>query len=403
MFSRGFEAARSLKGSSSLPNLPSKDGPTLPGDRIDAHGKKEKKHRKDKEQLMLPDAFDGPPGQEDIDETTGKKKKKRRGEMPEPKKKEVTQVDATMDVEDLQKVALEKGIQWGMVKGKSAEDIIKAIRVVDPALVATEAAPTEVPDEPRKQSKKKKAVAAGNEKEYAVLPHPPFMAAKVGTYQSAEARRMKEKWQEACSKAEEQRLMDEAKMALVKARLQSPAMFNALDTMVTEVSRMKEGISDLYHSLDIDGDGGLGKSELGKGLRNLGVSLKPSELDALMRAFDIDGNETIDYDEFSMLLSAHDDAMPKQTLDGDAALCGYSVGDRVRMAVQQCIRKHEDDGGDDADFEKGTVLGPGVQKKTVMVKLDASGQTLSLLARQIKFIEHKTSRTAELKKSLPWL
>jgi hypothetical protein len=78
----------------------------------------------------------------------------------------------------------------------------------------------------------------------------------------------------------------------------APAVRDTLDRLVKEMQAKQQGVDDLMKRLDSNKDGKLGRKELSDGLRSLGVSLLPSELDEVMKVFDKDGTGNVDYVEF---------------------------------------------------------------------------------------------------------
>ena len=78
----------------------------------------------------------------------------------------------------------------------------------------------------------------------------------------------------------------------------APAVRDTLDRLVKEMQTKQQGVDDLMKRLDSNKDGKLGRKELSDGLRTLGVSLLPSELDEVMKVFDKDGTGNVDYVEF---------------------------------------------------------------------------------------------------------
>lgn len=84
----------------------------------------------------------------------------------------------------------------------------------------------------------------------------------------------------------------------VLGKLNKPKLLGALDRMVKEVhtNRMVKTLKVTLNEFDLNGDGILSKEEMAIGLRKLGVTLLPSELDAIMRAFDVDQKGSVEVD-----------------------------------------------------------------------------------------------------------
>lgn len=91
----------------------------------------------------------------------------------------------------------------------------------------------------------------------------------------------------------------------VLGRLDKPKLQEALDRMSKDIDKVlrersqelgagKKALRRAVKELDINGDGLLSKTQMATGLRKMGVSLLPSEMDAIMRAFDIEQNGTVE-------------------------------------------------------------------------------------------------------------
>jgi hypothetical protein len=75
-------------------------------------------------------------------------------------------------------------------------------------------------------------------------------------------------------------------------------LLGALHRMVKDVAENKKEFKRAVKEFDLDGDGIISKHEMAFGFQQLGVTLDVFELDAVMRAFDVDQNGTVELDEF---------------------------------------------------------------------------------------------------------
>lgn len=85
-------------------------------------------------------------------------------------------------------------------------------------------------------------------------------------------------------------------------RLNEPKLIEALTQLAREVANANKPIREVFAEFDLDGDGTLDREEMKIGMANFGVSAKIWELDAIMKAFDEDGNGRVDYEEFADML-----------------------------------------------------------------------------------------------------
>lgn len=91
----------------------------------------------------------------------------------------------------------------------------------------------------------------------------------------------------------------------VLGKLNKPKLQEALDCMVRELQTNRKSLSVALSELDINGDGILSRAEMAVGLRRMGVTLVPSELDAVMRAFDFDQRGTVQVDGLAEILTTY--------------------------------------------------------------------------------------------------
>jgi hypothetical protein len=91
----------------------------------------------------------------------------------------------------------------------------------------------------------------------------------------------------------------------VLERCTQPTVRAAVDRLCAELASKHEPVYELLQRLDRNGDGRLSRDELRHGLRGLGVSLLPPELDGALGAFDKNHDGIVDYAELHSLLSKH--------------------------------------------------------------------------------------------------
>mmetsp|Transcript_50826 Transcript_50826/g.108855 ORF Transcript_50826/g.108855 Transcript_50826/m.108855 type:complete len:266 (+) Transcript_50826:263-1060(+) len=186
---------------------------------------------------------------------------------------------------------------------------------------------------------------------------------------------------------EEESEADRAMQVLSKM-YKKPKTREALDKMVKELNA-KGNVYELFQRFDANNDKTLSREEMQVGLRSIGCSLLPVELDAVIRAFDSDGNGTVDYPEFYSILKFHQANMPYQEpIDEGEQFCGYNVGDLVKSLV-----KAKAGTGDvkTAEYEVGKVMGAGASPGTVLVYFEKSGTRVSMKSTQIIRYEPKSA------------
>jgi hypothetical protein len=181
-------------------------------------------------------------------------------------------------------------------------------------------------------------------------------------------------------------------------KLQSPKVKESLNRLCKEIAWTSSTMQKMFEALDLNGDGVLQKVEVQKGLRLMGITLSTMELDAVLRAFDSDGNGTIEFDEFFALMSSHAKEqglykLGKEDLNSTEPLIhGFKRGSRVRSLVRlpRTMRdKTKVKLGEELDGYKsgGTVLGPGREDGTVKVLFDISDQAWCVKPNQLQNCE----------------
>eukprot|EP00930_Biecheleria_cincta_P029203 TRINITY_DN2032_c0_g2_i1.p1 TRINITY_DN2032_c0_g2~~TRINITY_DN2032_c0_g2_i1.p1 ORF type:complete len:246 (-),score=53.07 TRINITY_DN2032_c0_g2_i1:46-717(-) len=162
--------------------------------------------------------------------------------------------------------------------------------------------------------------------------------------------------------------------------MQKPILGEAVDALLMQIQKQKMTEIQLFEAIDTNGDGELSKTEIQTALRKLGVSLPPSELDAIVRIFDTDGNGTIDFSEFFYLLQQKQVSRSKDTgSDGaDVAydpLYGFRVGETAKCLINVSFK----DMGTDP-YEKVsrfvTIIGPALKKGIIFVKFQTASDAV---------------------------
>lgn len=152
-------------------------------------------------------------------------------------------------------------------------------------------------------------------------------------------------------------------------------MKRALLAMVKQIQSRGLSELELFNAIDQDGNGTLERGELMAALRKLGVKLSALELDGILRAVDQDGNGTIDYQEFYFLLKSEGDAAMTKPSEHDPRLMGFGLGEKVRIKValwteSERHRRSSAFRSSGKEVDVGTVMGPGMQPGTLLVKYD---------------------------------
>jgi hypothetical protein len=165
----------------------------------------------------------------------------------------------------------------------------------------------------------------------------------------------------------------------ILGKLHKPKLREALDRLVREVSahnwskagtKPVNGVMAVFKDFDENGDGVLSRDEIAAGLRRLGVSLLPSELDAVMRAFDFDMNGTVDTEEFTQTLEMYRShfVAPEEVVNEP-----FPVGSKVlaRFRVRDM-------------GQTGTVVSKGEASGTYVVQFQGAQRPLVVKVNQIK-------------------
>jgi hypothetical protein len=195
---------------------------------------------------------------------------------------------------------------------------------------------------------------------------------------SKEASMMDTKLMEGVAKSHNSR----SRREYLQSKLVHPKVLQSLDRLCHEIVWTNMTEQELFKRLDENDDGELSKVEIQKGLRSMGISLLPSELDAVLRTFDTDGNGTIDFDEFFDLLSSHAKALGLGCFATSGQvqkdlIHGFEKGSRVKSKVQlpRDVRNNDPRKlGPELDRTNmnATVIGFGEEKGTIKVRFDMS-------------------------------
>ena len=88
-------------------------------------------------------------------------------------------------------------------------------------------------------------------------------------------------------------------------RINDPVVREALDRLVIELQAKHSTVYEMLNRMDTNKDGVLSRDEICDGLAEMGVRLRTTELDSVMRAFDKDHNNMVDYLELYTVLTKH--------------------------------------------------------------------------------------------------
>jgi len=171
----------------------------------------------------------------------------------------------------------------------------------------------------------------------------------------------------------------------VLSRIHTPKLRTTLDRLSREIYGSTRSMHSFFIQFDLNADGVLNAEEMHAGLTKMAGALQLAEVEALMDAFDADGNGEIDYKEFCSMLARYgrltmpcepERAKPLEELTGE-----FPVGCKVKALFNLPKAKSADDriGTVTGVGRKGTLLvefrshEPMVVRSTQVKKVDASG------------------------------
>lgn len=166
------------------------------------------------------------------------------------------------------------------------------------------------------------------------------------------------------------------------------ALKHALRTLIWYLQNQGLSELELFQRTDKDGNGFIDKNEMKRLFQSLGCNLSAVEIDAILRAFGGDYSREIDFNEFSLLLKAEAGVCPNpqtaEELKSLELLCGFQIGDRVKIAV--CISNDwlQEDPYREKKQVRGIVRGPGKRKGTLFVELEENGRILMLKQEHLR-------------------
>jgi Ca2+-binding EF-hand superfamily protein len=186
----------------------------------------------------------------------------------------------------------------------------------------------------------------------------------------------------------------------VLSRIHTPKLRTTLDRLSREIYGSTRSMHSFFVQFDLNGDGVLNAEEMHAGLTKMAGALQLSEVEALMCAFDADGNGEIDYKEFCSMLARYGRlTMPceqERAKPLDELTVEFPVGCKVKALFNLPKAKSADDriGTVTGVGKKGTLLvefrshEPMVVRSTQIKKVDATGGE----SQNVRAYSHKSQR-----------
>jgi len=186
------------------------------------------------------------------------------------------------------------------------------------------------------------------------------------------------------------RLEQEQTIRKIQAK---PGVRKVLDAMLRVLRAKQVNPVELFRMLDRNGDRALNHAEMLVGFHKLlGVEVSSLELTDFFKLLDNNSNKEVEFNEFYEVLRLYEGSLREETgkpveLDTEG-FCGWKEGTRVQTKVRMPKVRHPKNPREDAldaareSTDTGKVVGPGLERNTVMVQLD-SGKVMQYRSHQL--------------------
>ena len=118
-----------------------------------------------------------------------------------------------------------------------------------------------------------------------------------------------------------------------------------MDALCEELYDRREYVYEMLERMDTNGSGFLGRAEMRSGLSKLGLRLSPSELDAVMRGFDKNGDGRVSYREFYKVLSQEAGGKRRrsssQSLGSPLGTSRWAIDEPLQALVDDLYRRRD--------------------------------------------------------------